>query len=138
MLCPSTYYLAALESYTTNPGNAYHVVFAVGLASSVSPEPGHVSWSGSSRGRSLLNIWNGGDEWAVSTVDRITGRNDAGGDEAMDRDGVDGSPNYAGAEVVWEGYGGGNEVVVNVTVSVRHGYRVAECDFVANELGLAS
>ena len=39
VLCLSTY-LAALESNMTSPGNAYHAVFAVGLISPLTPNPG--------------------------------------------------------------------------------------------------
>ncbi|KAI9568484.1 alpha beta-hydrolase [Boletus coccyginus] len=135
VLCPSTY-LAALESNTTNPRNAYHAVFAVGLGSPLTPNPGMC------RGRVCHAdelYWLFGTAETDGLYQPLTAEQVEVTREVMKRwteMAWTGSPNYVGAEVVWEGYEGGNEVVVNVTDSVRHGYRVAQCDFIANELGL--
>jgi len=135
VLCPSTY-LAALESNTTNPRNAYHAVFAIGLGSPLTPNPGMC------RGRVCHAdelYWLFGTAETDGLYQPLTAEQVGVTREVMKRwteMGWTGSPNYVGAEVVWEGYGGGNEVIVNVTDSVRHGYRVAQCDFIANELGL--
>ena len=134
VLCPSTY-LAALESNTTNPGNAYHAVFAVGLGSPLTPNPDMC------RGRVCHAddlYWIFGTAETDGLYQPLTAQQVGVTREVMKRwteMAWTGSPNYVGAEVVWEGYGGGNEAVVNVTESVRYGYRVAECDFAANALG---
>lgn len=134
-LCPSTY-LAALESNTTNPRNAYHAVFAVGLGSPLTPNPGMC------RGRVCHAdelYWLFGTAETDGLYQPLTAEQVEVTREVMKRwteMAWTGSPNYVGAEVLWEGYEGGNEVVVNVTDSVWHGYRVAQCDFIANELGL--
>lgn len=135
VLCPSTY-LATLESNTTNPGNAYHVVFAIGLGSPLTPNPDMC------RGR----VCHADDlYWVFGTAETDGLYQPLTGDQiSVMRDVMkrwtemawSGSPNYVGAEVAWEGYGGGNEVLVNVTDSVRYGYRGAQCEFIANELGL--
>ena len=135
VLCPSTY-LAALESNTTNPGNAYHAVFAVGLGSPLTPNPGMC------HGRVCHAdelYWIFGTAETDGLYQPLTVKQVGVTRQVMKRwteMAWTGSPNYVGVEVVWEGYGGGNEVVVNVTESVRRGYRVTECDFVAKELGL--
>lgn len=135
VLCPSTY-LAALESNTTNPGNAYHVVFAVGLGSPLTPSPNMC------RGRVCHAdelYWLFGTAETDGLYQPLSAQQVGVMREAMKRwteMAWSGSPNYAGAKVVWEGYGGGKEAVVNVTESVRPGYRVMQCDFIANELGL--
>ncbi|KAG8214344.1 Carboxylesterase [Butyriboletus roseoflavus] len=135
VLCPSTY-LAALEANTANPGNAYHVVFAIGLGSPLTPNP---------------NICRGrvchADElyWVFGTAETDGLHQPLTGEQLGVMRNVmkqwtemawSGSSNYMGTEVVWEGYGGGKEVVVNVTDSVRYGYREAQCNFMASELGL--
>ena len=68
----------------------------------IDPEPRHVSQSGLSCRRALLDIRNGGDRWTVSAIDRTAGRGDMGGNEAVDRDGLDGESELCGAG------GGGN------------------------------
>ena len=135
VLCPSTY-LAALESNTTNPGNVYHALFATGLGSPVTPNPamchGRVCHADE-----LYLIF--GTSEMDGLYQPLTARQ-----VEVTRDVMKhfaemawaGSPNYEVAEIVWEGYGEGNEVMVDVTDSVKYGYRVAQCDFIANELGL--
>ncbi|KAG9308861.1 alpha beta-hydrolase [Chiua virens] len=135
VLCPSTY-LAALESNTTNPGNAYHAVFATGLGSPLTPNPGMC------RGRVCHAdelYWVFGTAETDGLYQPLSAQQVEVTREVMKRFtemAWSGSPNYVGAEVVWEGYGPGeNEVVVNVTTSVRPGYRTAQCTFMAEELG---
>ena len=135
VLCPSTY-LAALESNTTNSGHAYHVIFATGFGSPLTPNPGmcrgcvcHVDGL----------YWVFGMAETDGLYQPLSAQQAEVTREVMKRlteMAWMGSPNYVGTEVLWEGYGGGNEIVVNVTESVRHGYRGAQCNFIVNELGL--
>ena len=135
VVCPSTY-LASLESNTTNPGNAYHALFATGLGSPLTPNPSMC------RGRVCHAdelYWVFGTAETDGLYQPLSTQQVEVTREVINRFtevAWTGSPNYEGAEVVWEGYGGGNEMVVNVTESVRRGYRVAQCDFIAKELGL--
>ena len=139
VLCPSTY-LAWLASQT-NP-YAYHAVFATGLGSPFTPSPGMC------RGRVCH-----ADElyWVFGTAETDglyvpLGEAQLGVMRGVMRRVTEmawsGNPNYVGAEVMWEGYGGGEgrgwgrEVVVNGTESVREGYRAAQCAFIADQLGL--
>lgn len=135
VVCPSTY-LASLESNTTNPGNAYHALFATGLGSPLTPNPSMC------RGRVCHAdelYWVFGTAETDGLYQPLSTQQVEVTREVINRFtevAWTGSPNYEGAEVVWEGYGGGNEMVVNVTESVRRGYRVAQCDFICKGTGV--
>ena len=81
-----------------NPGNAYHVVFSIGLGFPLTPNPAMCrSWVCHADDLYwMFSSWNGGDGWAVSTVDHTSGRGDAGGDQAVVRDGADGESELRG------------------------------------------
>ncbi|KAH7913937.1 alpha beta-hydrolase [Hygrophoropsis aurantiaca] len=132
--CPSTY-LASLESNTTNPGNAYKILFGVGLGSPMTPNPatcpGQVCHA---------------DElyWVFATAETdnlyqpLTDAQVATTQDVIQRWtslAWTGNPNYEGALVEWPPYTGDNELVVNTTVTVEP-YKVAQCDFITSQLGL--
>ncbi|KAH7925556.1 alpha beta-hydrolase [Leucogyrophana mollusca] len=132
--CPSTY-LASLESNTTNPGNAYKILFGVGLGSPMTPNPatcpGQVCHA---------------DElyWVFATAETdnlyqpLTDAQVATTQEVIKRWtslAWSGNPNYEGAVVEWPPYTGDNEFVLNTTATIEP-YRVAQCDFITSQLGL--
>ncbi|KIJ64611.1 hypothetical protein HYDPIDRAFT_132661 [Hydnomerulius pinastri MD-312] len=132
--CPDTY-LASLETNTTNPGNAYKILFAVGLGSPLTPNPatcpGQVCHA---------------DElyWVFATAETdnlyqpLTPQQVATTQEVIKRWtslAWTGNPNYEGAVVEWAPYTGNNEFVLNATETIQP-YHVAQCDFITNELGL--
>ena len=125
-----------LESNTTNLGNVYYAMFATGLGSSLTPNLGMC------RGRVCHAdelYWMFGAAETDGLYQPPSAQQVEVTREVMKRlteMAWTGSPNYVGAEVLWERYGGGNEIVVNVTVSMRHRYRGAQCNFIVNELGL--
>ncbi|KAH0826194.1 alpha beta-hydrolase [Lanmaoa asiatica] len=132
--CPSTY-LASLETNTTNPGNAYKILFAVGLGNPLTANPatcpGQVC-----HGDELYYVF------ATAETDNLyqplTSEQVATTQDVISRWtslAWTGNPNYAGAAVEWEPYTRDNEFVMNVTQSVQP-YHVAQCDFITSQLGL--
>ncbi|KIJ64610.1 hypothetical protein HYDPIDRAFT_167886 [Hydnomerulius pinastri MD-312] len=132
--CPSTY-LASLESNTTNPGNAYKILFAVGLGNPMTANPstcpGQVCHADE-----LYYVF------ATAETDNLyqplTTQQVATTQEAIKRWtslAWTGNPNYEGAVVEWPPYTGNNELILNATLSIEP-YHVAQCDFIDSQLGL--
>ncbi|KAF8546375.1 alpha beta-hydrolase [Imleria badia] len=132
--CPSTY-LASLETNTTNPGNAYKILFAVGLGNPMTANPAtcpgqvchadelyYVFATAETDG-----LYQPLTPAQVATTQDVVSR--------WTEFAWTGNPNYAGAEVEWAPYTGDNEFVVNVTQSMQP-YHVAQCDFIVGQLGL--
>ncbi|KZT08692.1 alpha/beta-hydrolase [Laetiporus sulphureus 93-53] len=133
--CPMLY-LSSLETNTTNPGNNYKVMFAVGLGSTITANPltcpGQVCHA---------------DElyWVFATAETdnlyqpLTPSEVATTQEVIKRWtslAWTGNPNYEGAVVEWPPYTGDNEVIINATATESiQPYRVAQCDFLQTELG---
>lgn len=134
--CPETY-LASLETNTTNPGNSYKVEFAVGLGSPLTPNP-----------ETCVGQVCHADElyWVFATAETdnlyqpLTPSQVATTREVINRWtslAWTGNPNYEGAVVEWPPYTGNNEIVINATATdTIEPYRVAQCDFLVNEIGL--
>lgn len=134
--CPEAY-LASLETNTTNPGNSYKVEFAVGLGSPLTPNP-----------ETCVGQVCHADElyWVFATAETdnlyqpLTPSQVATTREVISRWtslAWTGNPNYEGAVVEWPPYTGDNEMVINATATdTIEPYRVAQCDFLVNEIGL--
>lgn len=134
--CPEAY-LASLETNTTNPGNSYKVEFAVGLGSPLTPNP-----------ETCVGQVCHADElyWVFATAETdnlyqpLTPSQIATTREVINRWtslAWTGNPNYEGAVVEWPPYTGDNEIVINATATDTIApYRVAQCDFLVNEIGL--
>ncbi|KAG2146243.1 alpha beta-hydrolase [Suillus clintonianus] len=132
--CPDTN-LASLEANTTNPGNAYKILFAVGLGSTITPNPA-----------TCLGQVCHADElylvFATAETDNLyqplTDFQVAATQETIKRWtslAWTGDPNYEGAAVQWPPYTGDNEFVLGSTGSIQP-YRVDQCDFIRTQLGL--
>ncbi|KZT68210.1 alpha/beta-hydrolase [Daedalea quercina L-15889] len=134
--CPEAY-LASLETNTTNPGNSYKVVFAVGLGSPLTPNP-----------ETCVGQVCHADElyWVFATAETdnlyqpLTSGQVATTREAINRWtslAWSGNPNYEGAVVEWPPYTGDNELVINATATETiEPYRSAQCDFLESRIGL--
>ncbi|TFK52302.1 alpha beta-hydrolase [Heliocybe sulcata] len=132
--CPMVY-LSSLETNTTNPGNSYKVEFGVGLGSPLTPNPAtcpgqvchadELYWVFASA--ELDNVYQPLTAEQVEVTRDVVSRW-----TSLARDGT---PNYQGADLQWPVYTGDNEVVINWTTTVQS-YRVEQCDFLQNELGL--
>ncbi|KAI0326549.1 COesterase-domain-containing protein [Cubamyces sp. BRFM 1775] len=133
--CPSAY-LAALESATTNPGNAYKVVFETGLGSPLTPNPA-----------TCVGQVCHADElyWVFATAETDGLYQPLSTDQvARMREVIDrwtslvrtGSPNFDGAPLEWPAFTGDNEIIIGDSGESIEAYRKAQCDFVDNELGL--
>lgn len=132
--CPSTY-LASLETNTTNPGNAYKILFGVGLGNPMTANPatcpGQVCHADE-----LYYVFATAETdglYQPLTAAQVTTTR-----EVISRWtelAWTGNPNYEGAVVTWAPYTGDNEFVMNVTGSIQP-YHVAQCDFIGRQLGL--
>lgn len=134
--CPMLY-LSSLADNTTNPGNNYKVMFAVGLGSTITANP-----------RTCVGQVCHADElyWVFATAETdnlyqpLTPSEIATTQEVIKRWtslAWTGNPNYEGAVVEWPPYTGDNEVIINATATETiEPYRVAQCDFIENQLGL--
>ncbi|KAH9923672.1 Alpha/Beta hydrolase protein [Fomitopsis serialis] len=134
--CPMLY-LSSLADNTTNPGNNYKVMFAVGLGSTITANP-----------RTCPGQVCHADElyWVFATAETdnlyqpLTPSELATTQEVIKRWtslAWTGNPNYEGAVVEWPPYTGDNEVIINATATETiEPYRVAQCDFIENQLGL--
>ncbi|KAH9829479.1 Alpha/Beta hydrolase protein [Rhodofomes roseus] len=134
--CPMLY-LSSLADNTTNPGNNYKVMFAVGLGSTITANP-----------RTCVGQVCHADElyWVFATAETdnlyqpLTPSELATTQEVIKRWtslAWTGNPNYEGAVVEWPPYTGDNEVIINATATETiEPYRVAQCDFIESQLGL--
>ncbi|KAI8992947.1 alpha beta-hydrolase [Trametes punicea] len=133
--CPSAY-LAALETATTNPRNAYKIVFTTGLASPLTPNPA-----------TCVGQVCHADElyWVFGTAETDGLHQPLSEDQiARMREVIDrwtsvartGSPNFDGAKLIWPNFNGNNEIVIGNDGETIQAYRKAQCEFVDNELGL--
>ncbi|CCL98439.1 uncharacterized protein FIBRA_00436 [Fibroporia radiculosa] len=134
--CPMVY-LSSLETNTTNPGNSYKVVFAVGLGSPLTPNPAtcpgqvchadELYWVFATA--ETDNLYQPLTEGQVITTREVINR--------WTSLAWDGNPNYEGAVVEWPPYTGDNEMVINATAAESlQPYRVAQCDFIQSQIGL--
>ncbi|EIW81227.1 alpha beta-hydrolase [Coniophora puteana RWD-64-598 SS2] len=132
--CPSTY-LASLETNTTNPGNAYKILFGVGLGNPMTANPAtcpgqvchadELYWVFGTA--ETDNVYQPLTEQQVWTTQEVIKR--------WTSLAWDGNPNYEGALVEWPPYTGDNELVLNTTETLQP-YHVAQCDFIDSQLGL--
>lgn len=134
--CPMLY-LSSLETNTTNPGNSYKVMFAVGLGSTITANP--VTCPGQVCHADELY-------WVFATAETDNLYQPLTPSEVATTQEVNkrwtslawtGTPNYEGALVEWPPYTGDNEVIINATATESiQPYRVAQCDFIESQLGL--
>ncbi|OSD04098.1 alpha/beta-hydrolase [Trametes coccinea BRFM310] len=133
--CPSAY-LAALETATTNPRNAYKVVFETGLHSPLTPNP-----------KTCVGQVCHADElyWVFATAETDGLYQPLSDDQiARMREVIDrwtslvrtGSPNFEGAELMWPAFTGDNEIIIGDGGETIEAYRKAQCEFVDDQLGL--
>ncbi|CCM04473.1 uncharacterized protein FIBRA_06653 [Fibroporia radiculosa] len=134
--CPMLY-LSSLATNTSNPGNNYKVMFAVGLGSTITANP-----------RTCVGQVCHADElyWVFATAETDNLYQPLTASEVATTQEVNkrwtslawtGNPNYEGAVVEWPPYTGDNEVIINATATETiQSYRVAQCDFIESRLGL--
>ncbi|PCH34321.1 alpha/beta-hydrolase [Wolfiporia cocos MD-104 SS10] len=134
--CPMLY-LSSLADNTTNPGNNYKVMFAVGLGSTITANP-----------RTCVGQVCHADElyWVFATAETDNLYQPLTPSEVATTQEVNkrwtslawtGNPNYEGALVEWPPYTGDDEVIINATATETvEPYRVAQCDFIESQLGL--
>ncbi|KAG0698307.1 alpha beta-hydrolase [Suillus ampliporus] len=132
--CPDTN-LASLSTNTTNPGNAYKILFAVGLGSTMTPNPAtcpgqvchadELYWVFATA--ETDNLYQPLTDFQVATTQETIKR--------WTSLAWTGDPNYQGAAVQWLPYTGNNEFVLGLTESVQP-YHVDQCDFIRTQLGL--
>jgi len=134
--CPMLY-LSSLADNTTNPGNNYKVMFAVGLGSTITANPltcpGQVChadelyWVFATA--ETDNLYQPLTPSQVATTQEVNKR--------WTSLAWTGNPNYEGAIVEWQPYTGDNEIIINATATESiQPYRVAQCDFIESQLGL--
>jgi hypothetical protein len=87
--CPSTY-LASLETNTTNPGNAYEILFAVGLGNPMVANPTTCPGQVCHADELYYTFATAETDGVVSTADARVGGDDPRRRVAVDRVRVDG------------------------------------------------
>ncbi|KAH9951319.1 Alpha/Beta hydrolase protein [Amylocystis lapponica] len=132
--CPMAY-ISSLETNTTNRGNSYKVDFTVGLGSPLTPNPatcvGQVCHADELyyvfATAETDNLYQPLTPAQLATTQDIVSR--------WTSLAWTGNPNYESAYPEWEPYTGDNEVLIGVPTTIES-YRVAQCDWIQENLGL--